>query len=118
MKVLIVAAGMANRLLPLTNRKPKCMLKIGNKTIMQLQLEVLRQCGVDNIIVVRGYKKELVNYAGIKYHENTDYQNNNILASLFYAEEEMDDEFVFSYSDIIYTKDVLKKGYIRISQRS
>ncbi|MCK4330045.1 hypothetical protein KAX02_09410 [candidate division WOR-3 bacterium] len=41
---------MGNRLTPLTNDKPKCMLKIGNKTIMQLQLDVLRQCGVDNIV--------------------------------------------------------------------
>ena len=49
-KVIIIAASMGNRLTPLTNDKPKCMLKIGNKTIMQLQLDVLRQCGVDNIV--------------------------------------------------------------------
>lgn len=38
MKAIIVATGMGNRLMPLTNGKPKCMLKIVDKTIMQLQL--------------------------------------------------------------------------------
>ena len=109
MKAIIVAAGMGNRLVPLTNDKPKCMLKIGDKTIMQLQLEVLRQCAVNDIVVVKGYKRELINYQGVRYYENTDYENNNILASLFYADKEMNDEFIFSYSDILYTKDVIEK---------
>lgn len=107
MKAIIVAAGMSNRLQPLTKDDPKCMLKVGNKTVMQWQLEALRQCGVDDIVVVRGYKKERIAYPGIRYYENSNYRNNNILRSLFYAENEMDDGFVFSYSDILYGKDVV-----------
>lgn len=106
MKAIIVAAGRGNRLVPLSDDKPKCMLEVGKETIMQRQLSVLRECGVDDIVVVRGYKKELINYPGIKYYDNIDYENNNILRSLFYAEEEMDGGFVFSYSDIIYTRKV------------
>jgi len=109
MKAIIIAAGSSSRLLPITNDKPKCLLEVAGKTIMQRQLEVLRQCGIDDIVVVRGYKKEMINYSNIKYYENTDYKNNNILRSLFYAESEMNDEFVFSYSDIIFEKSALEK---------
>lgn len=93
--------------MPLTDDAPKCMLDINGKTIMERQLEVLRQCGIDDIVVVRGYKKEMLVYPDVRYYENTDYENNNILASLFYAENEMDDEFVFSYSDIIFEQSIL-----------
>ncbi len=60
-------------------------------------------------MVVRGYKGQAINYQGVTYCENTDYKNNNILRSLFYAEDEMDDGFVFSYSDIIFETGILEK---------
>ncbi len=110
MKAIIIAAGLGNRLMPLTNDKPKCLLEIGGKTIMQRHLEVLRQCDIDDVVVVRGYRKEMINYPGIKYYENTDYENNNILRSLFYADNEMGDGFIFSYSDIIFEQGILEKA--------
>ncbi len=109
MKAVIIAAGPGSRLMPLTNDKPKCLLQIGDKTIMQRTLEAMRECGIEDIVVVRGYKKELINYTGVRYRENTDYENNNILRSLFYAEDELDDEFIFSYSDIVYGRDVVEQ---------
>lgn len=109
MKAIIVAAGPSSRLLPITNDKPKCLLEVGGKTILQRQLETLKQCGIDDIVVVRGYKRELINFPDLRYYENTEFLNNNILRSLFYAESEMDDEFIFSYSDIIYEKAIVQK---------
>jgi len=107
-KAIIIAAGRGSRLMPLTDGKPKCLIEVGAKTILERQFEVLRGRGITDIIVVRGYKKELINYPEIKYCENTDYLNNNILKSLFYAEKEMDKGFIFSYSDIIYGEDIVK----------
>jgi len=109
MKAIIIAAGQSSRLMPITNDKPKCLLEIRGETIMQRQLEVLRKCGIDDIVVVRGYKREMIDYPNIRYYENTEYENNNILRSLFYAESEMDDEFIFSYSDIMFEKGILEK---------
>ena len=60
-KAIIIAAGKGNRLMPLTDGKPKCLLGVGNKTILEKQLEALRGCGITDIVVVRGYKKELIN---------------------------------------------------------
>ena len=55
MKAIIIAAGISSRLMPITDDKPKCLLEVGGKTIIQRQLEVLKQCGIDDIVVVRGY---------------------------------------------------------------
>ena len=109
MKAIIVAAGPSSRLLPITDHKPKCLLDIGDMTIMQRALQTLRDCGISDITVVRGYMGRLINYPNIKYYENTDYLNNNILKSLLYAEAEMNSEFSFSYSDILYDRNVVQK---------
>jgi len=57
---------------------------------------------------VRGYQGDKINYPAIRYYENRDFRNTGILRSLFHAKGEMDDEFVFCYSDIVYTKAVLE----------
>lgn len=109
MKAIIVAAGPGTRLLPFTENKPKCMLEVGEKTILQRMLEALRENGVTDIVMVKGYKSDAINYPNIKYYYNPNYLENNILASLFYAEKEMRDGFIFSYSDILYSASVLRK---------
>jgi len=109
MKAIIVAAGPGNRLKPFTDNVPKCMLQIGDRTILQIIMEAMRANGVDDIVIVKGYKKEVINYPNVKYYYNPNYLENNILASLFYAESEMKDGFLFTYSDIIYTANTVRK---------
>lgn len=106
---IIIGAGPGLRLLDLTKDRPKCMLEIKGKTILERNVETLRSCGIEDIAFIKGYKKDVVNYPGIKYYYNNDYENNNILESLFYAEKEMDDEFIAIYSDILFEKDVILK---------
>ncbi len=109
MKAIIIAAGPGSRLNPLTNDKPKCMLELKGKTLLQHQIDALRGAGIDRIVLIKGYKKEMINFPDLVYYDNDNYQNNNILHSLFYAEEEMNDEFIAAYSDIFYTKDIVKR---------
>ena len=108
-KAIIIAAGPGSRLNSITNGKPKCLLKIGGKTIMERLLETLRLCGITDISVIRGYQGKKINFPGLKYYENINYQNNNILNSLFYAEPAMTGEFIVSYSDILFDKSVVEK---------
>lgn len=108
-KAIIIAAGMSSRLAELTDDKPKCMLEIRGKTILQRQIEAFNQCGITEIIVIRGYKKEVINYTGVKYIYNQNYRRNNILESLMYAESDMDGEFVASYSDILFKASVVRR---------
>ena len=107
-RAIIVAAGESDRLLSLSSDKPACLLEIGSKTIIGRELENLRACGIYDIAVVRGYHGDKINYPDIRYYENKDYRKTGILRSLFHAKDEMDDEFIFCYSDIVHTKEVLE----------
>jgi choline kinase len=109
LKVIIIAAGPSTRLRPLTEYKPKCLLEIEGKSILERTMDVFRQNGIDDFAIVRGYQKDKIDFPNIDYYDNDDYYNNNILESLFYAEEAMEDGFIFTYSDILYSNNVVKK---------
>jgi len=85
------------------------MLEFGDKTLLQRQLEAYQACGITEISVVRGYKKDKIDYEGLKYIENTDYENNNILNSLFYAEEAICGHVFCAYSDILFDAKVVQR---------
>ena len=108
-KALIIAAGLGSRLKKHTENLPKCMLDFGGKTLLQRQLEAYKNSGVENISLIRGYKKEKIKYKGIKYFENTDYRNNNILNSIFYAEKVINGNIIISYSDILFDTSVVQR---------
>jgi choline kinase len=107
-KAIIVAAGMGRRLGPHTAEIPKCMVEVGGKSILQHQVDALRAAGVDEINVVRGYLGDRITIPGLRFYENPEYRENNILASLFFAAPAMAGGFVFSYSDIIYDETVTR----------
>jgi len=108
-KSLIIAAGLGSRLKKHTENLPKCMLDFGGKTLLQRQLEVYKKNGIKNISLVKGYKKEKINYKGIRYFENPDYRKNNILNSIFYGEDVMNGNIIISYSDILFDSTVVKR---------
>ncbi len=108
-KALIIAAGLGSRLKKHTENLPKCMLDFGGKTLLQRQLDSYKKCGIKDISLIRGYKKEKINYKGIKYFENTDYKNNNILNSIFYADKVINGNIIISYSDILFDSSVVER---------
>ena len=109
-KALIIAAGLGSRLKKHTKNLPKCMLDFGGKTLLQRQLDSYKKCGIKDISIIRGYKKEKINYKGIKYFENTDYENNNVLNSVFYAEKVINGNIIISYSDILFDPSVVQRA--------
>ena len=109
MKAIIVAAGPGSRLNHLTRNRPKCLLEVGGQTIMERTLGALRANGIEDISVVRGWQSHLIDFPGLTYYHNPDFRDNNILVSLFYAEEAMTGDFVFSYSDIVYTEETVAR---------
>jgi len=106
---IIIAAGLGSRLKEFTKDSPKCMLELNGKTILQHQVEAYNANGITDISVVRGYKKEKINQSGLTYYENSDYENNNILNSLFYAEPAITGNVVISYSDIIFNPSIVER---------
>ena len=109
-KCLIVAAGLGSRLKGHTEHNPKCMLDFGGKTLLQRQLSSYQDNGIEDISLVRGYKKNKINYKQIKYFDNNDYKNNNILNSIFYGEEIINGNLIISYSDILFEPFVVKRA--------
>tara|TARA_Y100000590_G_scaffold452981_1_gene597132 strand:- start:180 stop:1301 length:1122 start_codon:yes stop_codon:yes gene_type:complete len=108
-KTLIVAAGLGSRLKKHTENLPKCMLDFGGKTLLERQLSAYRKCGIENISVIRGYKKNKINYKNLNYFENKDYENNNILNSIFYGEKIINGNIIISYSDILFEPSVVSR---------
>src|SRR3954471_22530291 len=110
MRAIIVAAGMGRRLAPYTDDRPKCLVEINGRSILERQLDAYRAAGVDDVIIVRGYRKESIQIPGARYFDNDAFRDNNILTSLFYAEAVMDREFLFSYSDIVFRPEVVRRA--------
>ena len=108
-KALIIAAGLGSRLKEHTENLPKCMLDFGGKTLLERQLQAYKINEINDISLIKGYKKEKINYKGLKYFENTDFENNNILNSIFYAEKVINGNIVISYSDILFEPSVVKR---------
>ena len=108
-KALIVAAGLGSRLKNHTESLPKCMLDFNGKTLLQRQVQAYKECNIKDITVIRGYKKEKINYKNLNYITNDDYKNNNILNSIFYAEKIINGNIIISYSDILFDSNVVKR---------
>lgn len=109
MKAIIVAAGFEKQLLPLIQEKPKCLLDIKGKTILERQVEVLHRCGIQDIVVIRGYQKNKIRIPNLQYYDNDQYEETGELFSLFCAEKESEGPFIFLYSDILFEPEILEK---------
>ena len=91
--------------MPTTADVPKCFAEIGGRRILDWTVEALTIAGIDSIGFIGGYRIEAVQaeYPQFEFRHNLDWPNNNILASLFCAEDLMDEPFVCCYSDCLFT---------------
>lgn len=108
MKALILAAGRGTRLSKYVTDRPKGMLVFNDSTIIKRQIENFKECGINDIIVIRGYMADSINYSNVKYYDNKYFATTNMVESLFCAEQEFNDDLIVSYADILFEKKVLK----------
>jgi len=113
MKAIILAAGRATRLYPITLRKPKCLLEIGNKTILEYQIQILKEYGINGIVIVVGYRANQIKKLGkdsVKYIYFPSYAKRNNLHSLWQAANEIKNcEFVCIYGDVLFHREIFKR---------
>ncbi len=107
-KVILLVAGEGKRLRPYTLDKPKCMVEIDGVSLIDRQLAVLKSEGLDNIVMIGGYKSEMLERDGIKLRNNPRYFETNMVWTLFCAEDELDGDVIVSYGDIVYSREILK----------
>jgi len=106
---IIPAAGFEKQLLPLIEDKPKCLLDIKGKTILERAVGALNEANIKEIAVVRGYKKEAIALPNIRYYDNDRYEETGELFSIFSAESEMKGRTIVLYGDIMFDSPILEK---------
>ena len=109
MKAIILAAGKGTRLGHYTQHIPKGMLQFDGMSLIERQVKTYRECGIDDIIIITGYKAEKIKIENVQTIFNKDYATTNMVESLFCAEEEFGDDFIVSYADIVFEPQVLKR---------
>ena len=109
MKVIILAAGRGSRLTPLTDDKPKCLVKLFGKSLLEWQIEKFRKFGIKDISIVTGYKKKLISMDGIKIYHNNNFEKTNMVETLFCAKKEINETVIVSYGDIIFQDNVVQQ---------
>ena len=107
---VILAAGMAKRLRPLTDTQPKCLLKVGERTLLERTVESMLKAGVGEFVVVTGYRGDMIreflttHFPEQTFHflHNADYEHNNNIYSLWMAGEVVRGrDFLLMDSDIL-----------------
>lgn len=117
MQAIILAAGVSRRLRPLTDTAPKCLLKIGNKNLLQRTIENVTANGINDFIFVTGYRENMIkdfvneNFPKIKktFLSNPDYENNNNSYSLWMTKDFARDDIFLLDSDILFDKKIITK---------
>lgn len=103
MKAIILAAGRGSRMKDLTEERPKCLVELRGKALLDWQLEALRTAGVKEIAIVTGYKRELLANRGLVEFHNERWAETNMVSSLACAQDWLQAEpCIVSYSDIFY----------------
>lgn len=112
--MVILAAGKGERLFPLTESTPKCLLPVGDRPLIEHSLDVLTDQGVSDITLVTGFRADKLDYlvqaypqADIRFVHNAEYATTNNVYSLWLAKDLIKDGFMLLNSDIIYHPDIL-----------
>lgn len=109
MKIIILAAGLGSRLRPYTADRPKCLVEIDGVSVLDRQLRILHSREINEIVIVGGYRADLLRDKGARVRLNPRYEETNMVWSLFCAEDDMDEELIVSYGDIIYSGEILDR---------
>ena len=119
MKAVILAAGMASRLRPLTSNTPKCLLKVGERTLLQRSMDALIEAGIREFVIVTGYLHEQIeafvrqtygDSISICFIHNKDYETTNNIYSLWLARPEAEgQEVLLLDSDLLYDPKIVER---------
>ena len=109
MKAIILAAGRGKRLEDFTKGSPKCLLKIGNETVLEREIKMLISCGIkrEDIFVVTGYKSEIVKPSCPNEIYNPHFEDKDNSYSLGLALQEVEDDVIVLDADLCFESDLI-----------
>ena len=119
MKAVILAAGMASRLRPLTEHTPKCLLKVGERSLLQRSIDALKNNGILDYVIVTGYLHEMIeafvaeeygNSINVTFIQNEVFDSTNNIYSLWLARPEAEgEEILLLDSDLLYDPEIIAR---------
>jgi L-glutamine-phosphate cytidylyltransferase len=108
MRLIVLAAGQGTRLGALTDDRPKALVPLAGRPLLDWTLDAAREAGLDEVVVVGGHRIDRLAGYPVTLLENSDYASTNMVETLFRAEASFGDGFVLSYGDIAYRPGVLR----------
>ncbi|MHA1568477.1 MAG: phosphoenolpyruvate mutase, partial [Alphaproteobacteria bacterium] len=101
-RAVVIAASRGTLLGALTEDRPKCMVDVRGQPLLERLVATLRDGGVRDVTVVRGYKKDAIAIASIATVDNDDYATTGEVASLARAAEHITGDCVIAYGDVLF----------------
>ena len=117
MKAVILAAGTASRLKPLTNNTPKCLLRLGTKTILERTIDSLLHYNINDLVIVTGYLEKKIrdfiedkySKVNVQYFYNDKYRTTNNIYSLWMTQRSVQDSHIILMdSDIVFDHQIIR----------
>ncbi len=119
MKTIILAAGMGQRLGNHSKNRPKCLLEFDGKSLLQRHLEILNYHGMDDIVIVTGFKADMIQsmlslsdigVSSVELCFNPDFTKGSILSMLIGLETlELKQEFILMDADVLYDHNIIAR---------
>ena len=110
MRAIILAAGRGSRMGSITEDSPKCLTQIAGQSLLRWQIRALRQEGINQIAIVRGYMANKISAPDCVIFENPNWSTSNMVKSLTYATTWLaESNCIISYSDIVYHPKIVRE---------
>lgn len=109
-KAIILAAGTGSRLRPYTDDRTKVMVELFGRPILDYQLDVFQEHGIDDVTIVTGHAPDSIPDGPYRKVHNERYAESNMVESLFMARDVLSsgEDVVVAYGDIVFESGVLK----------
>ena len=109
MNGIIIAAGSGKRISDDVKSIPKSLITVNGKPIINYQIEVLKQLGINNISIITGKFSEKFEIKDVHYINDSNHDKHDVLGSLMEAKDFLKDEVIVLYSDIIFEAKIIQQ---------
>ena len=117
MKAVILNSGIGKRMKPFTDKNPKCFAKVNGKTLLERQIRILLEHGIDDFVITTGpfetkikeFIKKKFSKIKVAYVRNPIYDSTNYIYSIFLAKGILNDGIILLHGDMVFEKKLFMK---------
>jgi len=109
MKAIFIAAGEGSRMGKLTIDSPKPLIEVNGRSILERQVSLLKKSGITEILIITGPFPDKYNFKNLSYLNDKNFKNHDQLGSLCVATNEIHDDVLIIFADIIFDELILEQ---------